>query len=43
MNRYALRGEEQLVWPHTVIVSLAFFLSALFVVGLLSLVFDTLP
>jgi hypothetical protein len=43
LNKYPLRGEEQLVWPHIVVTSLAVFMTALFLVGVLSIIFDTLP
>jgi hypothetical protein len=43
MTKLPVGGEEKLLWPQTVIVSLAFCVAALSVVGLLALVFDTVP
>jgi hypothetical protein len=43
LNEFLVDGEEKLSWAHAVLVPLVFFTSALLVVGLLALVFDTVP
>ena len=43
MNKSPVWVEEKPSWPQSVLVTLAFFVSALGIVGLLALVFDTLP